>query len=73
MVTLDYRPQHLLRTRSEIIRWFRRTGIQSRKAGLIVNRPNALPKLAVRYRSLRYFSHGLPEIAASNSGGTIEL
>src|SRR5262245_13783343 len=73
MVTLDYRPQHLLRTRPKIIRWFRRTRIQSRKAGLIVNRRNALPKLAVRYQPLRHFSHGLPELATGNSGRTIEL
>src|SRR5215813_4818490 len=52
MVILDYRPQHLLRTRSKIIRWFRRTRIQSRKAGVLVDRPNALLKLSVSNQSV---------------------
>jgi len=73
MVILDYRPQHLLRTRAKIIRRFRRTRIQSRKAGVLVDRPNALLKLSVRYRFLRYFFHGLLEIDASDSSRRICL
>src|SRR5215831_6231199 len=32
MVVLDYRPQHLLRTRSKIIRWFPNSGSQGGRA-----------------------------------------
>jgi len=33
--------------KTKIIRWFRRTRIQGRKAGVLVDRPNALLKLSV--------------------------